>query len=358
MATGAEAVCVVCGEPAHNKCSACKLDTSSRHYCGKACQVKDWLTHKKACKDIQNANLEKKLTRVANIVQQGYYDFRKNTWDRRIVKVERLRNDDLVLHEADRIGGIYAKYFLQFPQNLVPDKRTGNALLCINVCNEPPAWMYNIIDGLAKGLHVKIEEVSVNLKPPPHKVILTYDDGKGDSNYPGYRHEIIRVTSTKTNKAWVMDISGAQYGIYQALWSWQEYQSRFMKHVNQIYPFGTNRAFLKKLGELPGSPSMTSGVVGKVADHLANKVNNDWQATSNFSLSQLVATDEGNFTKGKLELLRFMDNVVRTFVHINEFRDEYKDMVAYEWKHPGLSQWRIKEVSVAFLASVESSKTA
>jgi hypothetical protein len=61
MATGAEAACVVCGGPAHNKCGACKLDTSSRHYCGKACQVKDWPTHKKACKDIQNTNLEKKL---------------------------------------------------------------------------------------------------------------------------------------------------------------------------------------------------------------------------------------------------------------------------------------------------------
>ncbi|CAN9433516.1 unnamed protein product [Alternaria alternata] len=358
MATGAEAACVVCGEPAHNKCGACNLDTSSRHYCGKACQVKDWPTHKKACKDIQNADLEKKLTRVAAILQQGYYDFRKNTWDRRIIKVERLRNDDLVLREADRIHGINAKYFLEFPQHIVPDKRTGDAMLCVNVCNDPPAWMYSIIEGLLKGLDVKIEEVSVDLKLPPHKVILHYDNGQGDCNYPRYHHEIIRVTSTKTKKAWVIEISGAQYGIHQALWSWQEYQSRFMEQVHRVFPFGTSKALLKKIGELPGSPSMTSGVVGKVADHLANKVNNDWQATSNFSLSQLVATDEGNFTQGKLDLLRFMNNVVRTFVHANEFRDEYKDMIAYELKLPGQSQWRIQKVSVAFLASVESSKTA
>ncbi|CAN9376582.1 unnamed protein product [Alternaria alternata] len=304
MTTGAEAACVVCGEPAHNKCGACKLDTSSQ-----------------ACKDIQNANLEKKLTRLAAILQQGYYDFRKNTWDRRIVKVERLRNDDLVLHEADRVRGINAKYFLQFPQKLVPDKRTGNAVLC---------------------LHVKIEEVSVDLKPPPHKVILHYTNGEGDSNYPRYHHEIIRVTSTKTKKAWVMDISGAQYGIYRALWSWQKYLSRFMKQAHQVYPFDTNKVFLKKIGELPGSPSMISGV----------------QTTFDFSLSQLVATDEENFAKGKLDLLRFIDDVVRTFVHNNEFRTEYRATVAYEWKHPGSSQCRIKEVSVAFAASVESSKTA
>ncbi|CAN9360333.1 unnamed protein product [Alternaria alternata] len=235
-----------------------------------------------ACKDIQNANLEKKLTRLAAILQQGYYDFRKNTWDRRIVKVERLRNDDLVLHEADRVRGINTKYFLQFPQKLVPDKRTGNAVLCINVCNEPPAWMYSIIDELMKDeicwtncLHVKIEEVSVDLKPPPHKVILHYTNGEGDSNYPRYHHEIIRVTSTKTKKAWVMDISGAQYGIYRALWSWQKYLSRFMKQAHQVYPFDTNKAFLKKIGELPGSPSMISGVVGKVVYYLASKVNND-----------------------------------------------------------------------------------
>jgi hypothetical protein len=148
MATGAEAACVVCREPAHNKCGACNPDTSSPHYCGKACQVKDWPAHKETCKDIQ---LEKKLTRVAAILQQGYCDFRKNTWDRRIVKIERLWNDDLVLHEADRIRGINAKYFLQFPQHLVTDKRTGDAMLCVNVCNDPPAWMYSIIEGLLKG---------------------------------------------------------------------------------------------------------------------------------------------------------------------------------------------------------------
>ena len=155
-----------------------------------------------------------------------------------------------------------------------------------------------------------------------------------------------------------MDISGAQYGIHRVLWSWQEYQSRFMKHVNQVYPFGTNKAFIKKLGELPGSPSMNNGVVGKVADYLASKVSNDWQATSGFSLSQLVATDEENFTKGKLDLLRFMDNVVRTFVHANEFRAEYRAMDAFEWRHRGNSQDLIRKVSVAFFSSAASFYTA
>ena len=151
MATGAEAACVVCGGPAHNKCGACKLDTSSRHYCGKACQVKDWPTHKKACKDIQNADLEKKLTRVANIVQQGYYGFRKNTWDIPIVKVDRLGNNDLVLYISVPLSVSHANYISEFPQHLVSDKLTENAMLCALVRSEPATWMYSIIGELTKG---------------------------------------------------------------------------------------------------------------------------------------------------------------------------------------------------------------
>ena len=151
MATGAEAVCVVCGEPAHSKCSACKLNTSLRHYCGKACQVKDWPTHKKACKDIQNADLEKKLTRVANIAQQGYYDFRKNTWDIPIVKVDRLGNNDLVLYISIPLSASRARYIIEFPQHLVSDKLTENAMLCAFVRSEPAAWMYSMIGELTKG---------------------------------------------------------------------------------------------------------------------------------------------------------------------------------------------------------------
>jgi hypothetical protein len=68
----------------------------------------------------------------------------------------------------------------------------------------------------------------------------------------------------------------------------------------------------------------------------------------------MVTTDEENFAKGKLDLLRFMDSVVRKFVHANEFRAEYRAMDAFEWRHPGESQRLIKEVSETFFGSLAS----
>lgn len=141
------------------------------------------------------------------------------------------------------------------------------------------------------------------------------------------------------------------------MWTWKEYQSRFTQEVDQVFPFGTHKAALKKASELQGNPSMTCGVAGKIAEYLASAVNNDWHAASGFILSQMVALDEEHFNKEKLELLKFMDDVVRIFVHTNNFQAEYKAAIAYELNHPALSKCLTEEVLNAFFASVASSET-
>jgi hypothetical protein len=148
MAPEAQASCAVCGEPALYVCSGCKLDTSLRQYCGKACQTKDWPTHKKACKYAQNAILEKRLERVAEVVKQAYYSFRKNTWDKPIDNIED-REDALVIHYGAQFE--QSKYFAKFPQHLMPTKQVKDAVLCLLMCNEPLAYMYSVVVKLLKG---------------------------------------------------------------------------------------------------------------------------------------------------------------------------------------------------------------
>ena len=110
--------------------------------------MKDWPAHKKTCKDAQNAILEKKLTRVAEISQQAYYDFRENTWDTSIIKIED-RDDALVIYDGDALKK--KKYFIEFPQHLIANDRTKKAVLCAWVCNEPMAWMHDTLVGLLEG---------------------------------------------------------------------------------------------------------------------------------------------------------------------------------------------------------------
>ena len=210
-------------------------------------------------------------------------------------------------------------------------------------------------------MDVKIEEIRVVLKPHLQKVIprIIYDvDSQG---YPGlqpeHKHEIFRVTSMRTKKVWVIDISGAQFDIHRAMWTWKEYQSRFTQEVDQVFPLGTHKAALKKASELQGNPTLTCGVAGKIAERLASAVNNDWHAASDFTLSQMVALDEEHFNKAKLDLLKFMDDAVRIFVRTNSFQAEYKAAIAYELNHPALSKRLTEEVLNAFFASVAHSET-
>ena len=161
----------------------------------------------------------------------------------------------------------------------------------------------------------------------------------------------------RTKKVWVIDISGAQFDIHRAMWTWKEYQSRFTQEVDQVFPFGTHKAALKKASELQGNPTLTCGVAGKIAERLASAVNNDWHAASDFTLSQMVALDEEHFNKAKLDLLKFMDDAVRIFVSTNSFQAEYKAAIAYERNHPALSKRRTEEVLNAFFASVAHSET-
>ncbi|KAH6868789.1 hypothetical protein BKA58DRAFT_201121 [Alternaria rosae] len=211
MAPEVQAACVVCGEPANNKCSACKSDTTSRQYCSKVCQVKDWSAHKKACKDAQNTNFEKKLARVAEIVQQAYYKFRENTWDTPVIKIDD-RDDALLIYDDVMLNK--KKYSIDFPHHLGTNDRSKKAILCAWACNEPMAWLHDTLVGLLEGLNIKVEEVAVSLGAVSRKITFHDPFGNSDSNWPKFYHDVVRITANKTKMQWIMDLSGAQYGIH------------------------------------------------------------------------------------------------------------------------------------------------
>ena len=326
--------------------------------------MKDWPTHKKACKDAQNAHLEKKLARVAEIIQQAYYDFRENTWDTSIIKIED-RDDALVIYDGDALKK--KKYFINFPHHLIADDRTKKAVLCALVCNEPTAWMHDILIGLLHGnpcpklilyhfahpnftdLNVKTEEVSVSLGTVPRKITVHYDRGGGDNNWPNYYHDVIRITSSKTKKEWIIDISGAQYGICQAFSDWDKYANKYFAEVQKVQPVGTNKARLKELAKIPGNPYLSYGLVGLVADHL-NEAVHKWRVDSGLSLAGLIDLDDEKYAQASSELQQIMDVAVRTHVRTQEYKAEFKAAQSYERRFPGRSTAICTSVTRSFYA--------
>ncbi|KAE8859120.1 hypothetical protein PTNB73_08600 [Pyrenophora teres f. teres] len=295
MASKIQKSCAVCGKPANSKCTGCKTDSISRHYCGAACQKNDWPTHKTACKAAQDMRLEKSLARVADIIQRGYYEFRQNTWDTPILMVED-RDDALVITDGVMLDK--SKYFISFPQHMVTSERTKAAMLCAWMCNEPLAFMHDLVTDLVKGLDIHVEEVCLSLGRIPRKISYNSPHGGSDHNWPNYFHEALRITSSRSKKQWVIDISGAH--------------------------------------DIIGNPSMSYGVVGVVAEHM-NEASKKWAIEHNISLSDLLTMEEEEFRQAKDELLQNMSDAVRGFLKANKFDKEFQAAKAYEYKYPGLS---------------------
>jgi hypothetical protein len=141
MALQASSQCVVSRKPASDKCGSCKAHV----YCGKECQTMDWPKHKHICKDIQ---LEKSLERAAAIIQPAYLNFRENTWDTPIVKIDD-KEDALVTYDGAQLSK--KNYFVGFPHKFVKNERAKIAVLCTGTSDEPLGWMHNIILGLLQG---------------------------------------------------------------------------------------------------------------------------------------------------------------------------------------------------------------
>jgi hypothetical protein len=79
--------CALCKKPGTMVCKGCKDSLSpidpiiNTHYCSSTCQKQDWKIHKALCKSFQ---ARKVLYRAGSILQQIFYIYRKEVFDKLI----------------------------------------------------------------------------------------------------------------------------------------------------------------------------------------------------------------------------------------------------------------------------------
>ncbi|KAH7069423.1 hypothetical protein FB567DRAFT_224064 [Paraphoma chrysanthemicola] len=342
MDTHAGADCATCGAVASNKCGGCKTSA----YRSKECQVKDWPTHKLACKDIQ---LEKQLSRIASIAYPAYQTFREDTWDTPIVKIEDTE-DALVTYDGDQ--ALNKNFFVEFPHHLIQNERAKSAVFSMMMCNEPLAWMHDLVEELVRGLRVRVDEVVVELGSVPRKTIAVHPNGLRQANWTSYSHALLRFTSIKTKTQWVIDFGGGQYGINQALWKWGDYSKSFVNLTAQIKvsPFGTTKALFDMLGELDGNPGLAYGMVGEVANVMGPAAATAAQAGA-FNISALVSDpDDQQFLGRKTALLCAFHSAVRSYIQSPRFDQKIRAEEAFERRFPGRSYEAVAKASEMFFA--------
>ena len=163
--------------------------------------------------------------------------------------------------------------------------------------------------------------MSVNLKHVPRRTTVVFRNGTACSNWPTCIHEVVRVTSTESGKAWYIDISGGQYGINRSFWTAEEYLATYVKAIKSVRPFGSNRKRISKGAEWPGIPGLIMQKTMEAYTHV-NEAIAAWVKTDGMSLAVIVRLRLDDFETLKQSLLAALDRPVRAYVRESDFAKE------------------------------------
>ncbi|KAH7398597.1 hypothetical protein BKA66DRAFT_407497 [Pyrenochaeta sp. MPI-SDFR-AT-0127] len=346
MTSDPQATCSTCDKPATDKCGGCKAIT----YCSKDCQIKDWPKHKKTCKDF---HLEKIIARAADFIQQAFFGFSEQTWDTPIIKIEEHPRAIVIYYDDQKQN---KSYFVKFPENLMVNQKMKMSVLCALKCEEPLGWMSDLLKSLLEGLNITIEEVNLALESIPRNLTYVMPNGAREDIWPRHTHAAFRVTSSKTKRQWILDISGPQYGIYKNCWEWPTYQKSFAATLIRAYPSGTHESLFKIVREIKGNPSLTHGVVGDAAKcHKVAATN--WAKENGMSLSYMMTLEDEVFEQQKSHLLKAMNGAVVAFVKTGNYAAKVRAARAYTNAHPGKAEMECMQASQLFFNQLDNLMT-
>jgi hypothetical protein len=155
---------------------------------------------------------------------------------------------------------------------------------------------------------------------------------------------VLVIQSLQTDKEWIIDITGAQYGISSPLHRWDEYEARHVEHVIQTFAHGYNEMLIGEMAKIKGNPMMQCSPLIKASKAMEQAVS-AWE-TQHGQVSSLVVLPEADFVVQKQSLLATMDGAARSFIAAADFSDDIRAAEKYELDHPMASLKEAQEVLV------------
>lgn len=251
--------CSYCHSPAIQQC-----DCKQHYYCNKDHKKADWKNHMNICMDIR---LEAFLTQVANVIQQASLTFVEATNMMLITKIE-LDDQKVFAYKGVDHGN---HSFVKVGDDVFPDEATKHAVLCCNAQFLPLAYMHPLFarmirskcscisprltrreadSTLAKA--VEIHEVIVKMKPAPQTFIILAEDGTETKNWPADGLALLRITSKQSEKRWYINLSGAEFGLTQSIFSANDFESNHMQALYAVFDFGKCRQYILTCSAMEG----------------------------------------------------------------------------------------------------------
>ncbi|KAF2089692.1 hypothetical protein K490DRAFT_63827 [Saccharata proteae CBS 121410] len=297
-----------------NGCSSGKedpmfKDEDKTFYCDTQCQKDDWPHHKQKCKRLM---LRKRLTRAAEVLQRMFLLHREiffnlyvyNTW---------YDEDDGTTHtilEGDWALKAREGPHFEFPSSLVKDERHKKFLLTLN----------NRI-GLVNDPFEDIKEVIYQPRPENFGRVTVAHDVIEDFECDAEVHIILQIKLTSEEK-FAIDITGSQFGIFDAVHHWDNYYGNLVNHSHDVFV----DAFAFRESQFLNHRDWEKVARWEVDFYSAAMFNREirsWKDANGYkSLGDMVKLPEGKF-EGEME--KMLDHVKS---QLTDLSDVFKNHIA------------------------------
>ncbi|KAK2756820.1 autophagy protein 6 [Arachnomyces sp. PD_36] len=244
MATNTCGNCAVCGTSTTKLCSGCSGapayepngSKNQTFYCTAECQKSHWDTHKPHCRNLQ---ARKKLLRAAQILQgMTFAIFRNATemaFDTRSVKpVVKDGVVKVVLKERHRVEDWPLGSFPETPMDL--DGDIIKALMVSGTCMEAHAYLASWAKLLLSGICSTLDEVLI-YRFQESKLQIIMKESTGKMRPSPNTHLVYRARLPGSGETWAVDLTGAQYGYDDAIYSWNGFMG-----IVEMTPVGQNQS--------------------------------------------------------------------------------------------------------------------
>ncbi|KAI4910405.1 hypothetical protein J4E90_007840 [Alternaria incomplexa] len=174
-----------------------------------------------------------------------------------ITKIEQEANE-IIAYKGDTPS---SHPFLKLADDVFPDEATKHALLCFSSQFLPMAYMHPLLKKLLKKQKIDIHEVMVKIKAAPRTIVVLAEDGTESSkNWPVHGLVLLRITSQRNGKRWYTNLSGAEFGLTQAIFSAADFESKHVQALCAVFNFGRCRDYVQACSALAGCYSHTQRI--------------------------------------------------------------------------------------------------
>ncbi|CAK4033011.1 Hypothetical predicted protein [Lecanosticta acicola] len=294
------------------------------YYCSTKCQSAHKKIHDGVC---INMNIRKELLRSGELLKTIFFQLRKATYDIKVRAVGKNEQGTILVFEDEYAANYGDGPLYPFPRAFADGSNEERALLAYLSCSDIFIFLDELSKSLLGGITTVMQEADFGFDQDRFLVRRISPYGRAE-DHSRYMHSALAIEA-KDGEAYIVDVSGAQYGQHQTVVPFGQYMSDFATKIIKITSHGhmalKARAVHEGYRDRPVDISAwMSGTAGnfdyrplqmqyKVKERILAAVK-EWEMLNNLTLHDLLGCDQERFEACKSSLLAKTDDDVRSFL--------------------------------------------